>query len=146
VPGVTFEELRQIEHLLYGLNYTVSLRLYGPSNSEQGLIETLKKLISEECELSGVLQTSLTEAKTVMTNCLLYQGDEDSKPLELDSKKAEIVKLLDNMLSTISFENAEMVVEFGFKQGHPAYPVFWDFAYDIHVKDQRWIFVGCSSD
>ena len=146
MPNVSSDELKQIEHLLYGLNYAVSLRLYGPSNSEQGLIETLKNLISEDCELSGVLRTSSNEAKTVVTNCLLYKGDEGSKPLELDSKKAEIIKLLNNMLSSIGFENAEMVVAFGLRQGHPAYPVFWDFAYDIHVKDKRWIFVGCSSD
>lgn len=146
MPDVSSDELKQIEHLLYGLNYAVSLRLYGPWNSERGLIETLKKLISEDCELSGVLRTSSDEAKTVITNCLLYKGDEGSKPLELDSKKEEIIKLLNNMLSMIGFENAEMVVEFGFRQGHPAYPVFWDFAYDIHVKDKRWIFIGCSSD
>jgi hypothetical protein len=146
VPDVSSEELKQIEHLLYGLNYAVSLRLYGPSNSEQGLIETVKMLISEECELSSVVRISSNEAKTVMTNCLLYKGDEGSKPLELDSKKAEIIKLLNSILSTIGFENADMVVEFAFKQGHPAYPVFWDFAFDIHVKDKRWIFVGCSSD
>lgn len=146
MPDVSSDELKQIEHLLYGLNYAVSLRLYGPWNSERGLIETLKKLISEDCELSGVLRTSSDEAKTVITNCLLYKGDEGSKPLELDSNKEEIIKLLNNMLSMIGFENAEMVVEFGFRQGHPAYPVFWDFAYDIHVKDKRWIFIGCSSD
>lgn len=146
MPDVSSHELNQIEHLLYGLNYAVSLRLYGPSNSEQGLIETLKKLISEDCEISGVLQTSSNAAKTVITNCLLYKGDEGSKPLELDSKREEIIKLLNNLLSTIGFESAEMVVEFCFIQGHPAYPVFWDFAYDIHVKDKRWIFVGCSSD
>lgn len=146
MPHLNSQDLKKIEHLLYGLNYEVSLRLYGPMNSEQGLIETVKTLISDECELSGLLRRSLIEAKTVMTNCLLYKGDDGSKPLELDSKKAEIIQLLNNILSTIGFENAEMVVEFGFKQGHPAYPVFWDFAYDIHVEDERWIFVGSSSD
>ena len=146
MPDVSADELRQIEHLLYGLNYAVSLRLYGPSDSEQGLIETVKKLISEDCEISGILLTSSTEAKIVITNCLLYKGDEGSQPLELDSKKTAIINLLNKILSTIGFENAEMVVQFGFKQDHPAYPVFWDFAYDIHVQDKRWIFVGCSSD
>lgn len=146
MPDVSSDELKQIEHLLYGVNYAVSLRLYGPSNSEHGLNETVKMLISEDCELSGVVRISSNDAKTVMTNCLLYKGDEGSKPLELDSKRAEIIKLLNKMLSTIGFENAEMVVEFVFRQGHPAYPVFWDFAYDIHVKEKRWIFVGCSSD
>ncbi len=143
---ISSQALKQIEHLLYGFNYAVSLRLYGPSNSAQGLNETLKMLISDDCELSGVLRTSSNEAKTIITNCLLYQGDEGSKPLELDAKKTLIINLLGSILSSIGFESAEMVVEFGFKHGHPDYPVFWDFAYDIHVKDKRWIFVGCSSD
>ncbi len=98
MPDVSADELRQIEHLLYGLNYAVSLRLYGPSDSEQGLIETVKKLISEDCEISGILLTSSTEAKIVITNCLLYKGDEGSQPLELDSKKTAIINLLNKIL------------------------------------------------
>ncbi len=56
------------------------------------------------------------------------------------------MSLIDKVFSSIDMEHADMVVEFAFKQGHPNYPVFWDFAFDLHVKDKRWILVGSSSD
>ncbi|MBN3495812.1 hypothetical protein [Vibrio neptunius] len=76
-----------------------------------------------------------------------YEGiSQGLGPLELESKKSEISELMGKVFSSIGIEDAEIVVKFGFKNGHPAYPVFWDFAYDIHSKGQRWIFVGSSSD
>ena len=76
----------------------------------------------------------------------MYKGDVGAGPLELESKEAEITELMNEVFSLINIEKAEMVSEFGFKNGHPADPVFWDFAFDIHSNGQRWIFVGSSSD
>lgn len=50
------------------------------------------------------------------------------------------------MFSQINIDEADLVAEFGFRKGHPADPVFWDFAYDIHSNGKRWIFIGSSSD
>lgn len=49
------EEFKKIQHLLYGINYEVWLNLYGSVESDIGLVEALKKLISKDCEVSGVL-------------------------------------------------------------------------------------------
>ncbi|MEX2962310.1 hypothetical protein [Microbulbifer sp. TYP-18] len=140
------EEFKRIENLLYGVNYEVWFNLYGPADPELGLTDTLKRLISKDCEVSGVVPSTPNEAMSEIMDMVLYKGDTSSGPLKLESKKVEITELMGKIFSIIGIEDAEMVVEFGFKNGHPAYPVFWDFSYDIHSSGQRWIFVGSSSD
>ncbi|MER2494914.1 hypothetical protein ABS858_02305 [Vibrio neptunius] len=146
VRDIRLEEFKRIEHLLYGINYEVWFNLYGPADPELGLTGTLKRLISKDCEVSGVVPSTPNEAMSEIMDMVLYKGYTGLGPLELESKKSEISELMGKVFSSIGIEDAEIVVKFGFKNGHPAYPVFWDFAYDIHSKGQRWIFVGSSSD
>lgn len=140
------EEFKKIERLLYGNNYQVWFNVYGPGDAAMGLADALKALVSKDCELSGVVPSSPEGAISEIMDMVFYKGDAGSGPLELESKKAEIKELMNEVFSTINIKNAEMVAKFGFKNGHPSYPVFWDFAYDIHVGGKRWIFVGSSSD
>lgn len=140
------EEFKRIEHLLYGINYEVWFNLYGPGDTDVSLQQALHDLVSRNCEVSGVVPSTSSEAKTEIMDRVLYEGDTGAGPIELESKKAEITNLMNKVFSLISLPEAEMVVEFGFKEGQPSYPVFWDFAYDIHSKGQRWILVGSSSD
>ena len=58
----------------------------------------------------------------------------------------EIIKLLNNILNSINYNRAEYITSFDFYDGHPAEPVFWGFAFDIHSEGKRWIFLGSSSD
>ena len=146
IRDTRLEEFKRVEYLLYGINYEVWFNLYGPADPELSLSDTLKSLISKDCEISGVLLSTPGEATSKIMDMVLYEGDTGSGPLELESKKSEISELIGKVLSSIEIEKAEMVVEFGFKNGHPAYPVFWDFAYDIHSKGKRWVLVGSSSD
>jgi hypothetical protein len=140
------EALARIERLLSGINYVVWLNLYGPGDSESGLADALKSLISKDCELSGVVACTPEQAVSQIIDRILYRGNSASGPLQPESKAVEITRLMNTVFSSINIHDADMVVEFGFKNGHPAYPVFWDFAYDIHVAGKRWIFAGSSSD
>lgn len=146
VRDTRFEEFKRIEHLLYGFNYEVWFNLYGPAESDLGLVETLRNLISKDCDIANVTPSSPQKAASEIMDRVLYKGDIGSGPLELESKKVEITELMNKIFSLINLEDAEMVTAFVFKNGHPAYPVFWDFAYDIHSKGQRWIFIGSCSD
>ncbi|NRB82131.1 MAG: hypothetical protein HRU38_26345 [Saccharospirillaceae bacterium] len=42
--------------------------------------------------------------------------------------------------------NASEISSFNFKEGHPFYPVFWDYSYKIVISDKTYILVGSSSD
>jgi hypothetical protein len=146
VRDTRLEEFNRIEDLLYGINYEVRFNLYGPADPNLGLTDTLKCLISKDSEIYRVVSFTPSEAVSEIMDMVLYKGDTGSGPLELESKAPEISELMGKVFSSIGIKDAEMVVGFGFKNGHPAYPVFWDFAYDIHSKGKRWIFVGSSSD
>ena len=146
VPATRLKEFDRIEQLLYGINYAVHFSLYGPADSDLGLVDALKFLIADDCEIFGVTPSSPQNAMAEMMRLVLYEGDDGSGPLELASKKTQVIQLMHQVFSVIGMESADMVIEFAFKDGHPAYPVFWDFAFDIHLHGQRWILVGSSSD
>jgi len=139
-------EFKRIEHLLYGINYEVWLNLYGPLDPDLGLEEALKIGVSKEAQLSGVVPSSPQEAISEITEMILYEGGIGHGPERLDEKREEIMSLMNKIFAIINIDEADLVAEFGFREGHPAYPVFWDFAYDIHSNGKRWIFVGSSSD
>ena len=139
-------EFKRIEHLLYGYNYEVWFNLYGPLDTDLGLEEALKSNVSGNAQLSGVVPSSPEDAKAEIMVQVLYEGDEYSGPRMLYKKESEIISLLNKVFSRINIDEADLLAEFGFRKGHPAYPVYWDFAYDIHSNGKRWIFIGCSSD
>lgn len=140
------QEFKRIEHLLYGINYEVWLNLYGPFDPDDGLEKVLKKGVSKDAQLSGVVPSSPLEARTDIMDMILYKGDVGHGPVRLDDKREEIVSLMESIFTRIDIDNADPVTEFGFLKGHPAYPVFWDFAYDVHANGKRWILIGSSSD
>jgi len=140
------DEFKRIEHLLYGYNYKVWFNLYGPGDTEHSLEQVMRDLVSKDCILSGVAPTSARDAKKEIMGMVLSGGDDTFGPIDIESKSDEITELIDSVLSDIYFTESTLIVEFGFKEGHPNYPVYWDFAYDIHAQDKRWLFVGSSSD
>ncbi len=136
----------KIEQLLYGINYEVRLFLYGPVDTGKSLSNVLRNEISKQCEVGGTTNSSLKEAKSTIVNMVLYGGDTGHGPIKLESKKAKILDSLESIFTHINIDSSDFISEFWLSDGHPAYPVFWDFAFDIHSKGQRWIFIGSSSD
>ena len=122
------------------------MNLYGPLDSDLGLEKALKVSVSKDAQLSGVAPSSPQEARSNILDMILYEGDAGHGPEKLDDKRDEIVSLMNQILASIGLNEADLVAEFGFRKGHPADPIFWDFAYDIHSNGRRWIFVGSSSD
>ena len=87
--------------------------------------------------LSG-LRTQVASISIAAANKLVGEA--------LDEKRKEIITLMEKIFSTININEADLVNKFSFLEGNPAYPVFWDFAYDIHSDGKCWIFTGSSSD
>src|SRR5262249_30189375 len=86
----------------------------------------------------------LTEVEEV----LRHEGDEGygPRPQALQSQKFE--DLLSLVLSHLeqALGEASLVERFWLKEGHPDYPVFWDFAYVIAGPTAAEVFIGSSSD
>ena len=137
---------KRLEHLLYGMNYEVWFNLYGPLDPTLDLEQALKRHVSKTAQVSDISPSSPEEAKAEIMSMLLYEGDLGTGPINLDDKYEEVASLMNQVLSSITMDKAEQVTGFSFRKGHPAYPVFWDFSYDIHSNGKRWILIGSSSD
>jgi hypothetical protein len=123
---------QRLEHLLYGINYEVWFNLYGPIDPTLELEQVLKRHVSKTAQVSDVSPSSPEDAKAEIMEMLLYEGDAGAGPLGLEGKREEVASLMSQVLSSINMDKADQVTGFAFRKGHPAYPVFWDFAYDIH--------------
>lgn len=140
------EAFQRLEHLLYGYNYEVWVNVYGPLDASQPLVDALEHAVSRRSVVANITAMSVTEVQTEVLEMLLYVGDEGSGPEDLDVKRDEINQLASEIMQLAHVNEADHISAFRYVEGHPAYPVFWEFAYDIHAQGKRWILLGCSSD
>ncbi|WP_155742080.1 hypothetical protein [Pseudomonas fluorescens] len=140
------DDVLRLEHLLEGHNYTVWINTYGPLGINQTLEEALRGSVSKDCVVGNATSVSVEDARSQVLELLLHTGDGGYGPLDLLTKRSEILSLAEALFQSVNLDQAENVTSFWFAKGHPAYPVFWDFAFDIHTLGQRWILMGSSSD
>jgi len=131
------------------LNYCVNIGLYpcvGTANKE--ITEIVKSALGERALLGGYSKVDSNEILDAVIEGLKYEGDDSSHPnltyLRSDSGQQAIQdvafalnELLNESKSTFSF---------WLKEGHPFYPVFWDYAHVIEVASGTFVLIGCCSD
>ncbi len=61
-------------------------------------------------------------------------------------KREEITQLASEMMRLAHVDEADQISAFRYVKGHLGYPVFREFAYDVHTPGKRWTLLGCSSD
>ena len=142
-------DLRKLEKLLYGYNYCVFLRTYAVDHPADADVSTIVRLaLGQDIVLGNTYTDSRDELMTTVKSSLEYRGDEGHGPkLErLDTPKFQTLR--DSVLNQIRDlqHSSVSVTGFWLKQGHPAYPVFWDYAYLFRGGESSTIFIGSSSD
>lgn len=140
------DTILRIEHLLEGFNYSVWVNTYGPFDLSRTLGEQLAHAIGNEVIISGQSCVTAREVRSETTEKLLHLGDGGYGPEDLTAKRSEILTLLESLFTHMHLDQANAITSFWLTKGHPAYPVFWDFSFDIQCNGQRWIFMGSSSD
>lgn len=132
-----------------GWNYSVFLRLYetpvtGNANKEA----TIQALLGSEATLYEIEEVEASSVWPVIEACLLYEGDEGAGPAASalnSAKMSELMKTLEYEVRILS-DKAITIDSFWLKEGHPAYPVFWDFAFLFSGAAGTSILIGSSSD
>jgi hypothetical protein len=145
------ESLRSVcDHLNRGsLNYQVDIKLFDcPGMAGSGVLEIVQSGLGTAAELGGTFSTSPQDALQEFVKALDYSGDAGSHPnpeafssTEDRSRRAELVRDVGDLLTS-----SDQIIGFWLKEGHPFYPVFWDFAYVVEQRPRAWLFVGSSSD
>jgi len=132
-----------------GVNYSVFLRAYsGVTENSSDIGSIVDGLIGHEVVLNGVRNVNVTEVVETLRQCLGYAGDPGSGPGAGCLGSTEFARLLGSVLKEVVqlSQTAYEIKSFELVHGHPAYPVFWDFAYLFPGADQHVLFVGSSSD
>jgi hypothetical protein len=128
-------------------NYTVFLKAYDipckESEPSQSLIE---KAIGEGVVVVGFKEVDLILMLSIVEGSLMYKGEDVTECNRGEGK--ELILYIDELKRDITnlFNVSNIVESFWFRKGHPAYPVFWDFAYIFRCYNRALIFVGSSSD
>lgn len=139
-------EILRLEHLLEGFNYSVWVNAYGPFELDRTLQAQLACSTGNDVIVGGQSRVTASEARREVTEQLLHVGDGGYGPLDLNAKRSEILSLVEELFMHVRLDQASTITSFWLSKGHPAYPVFWDFAFDIQGGGKRWILMGSSSD
>lgn len=131
------------------LNYVADFRLYSALDMAGGsLADIVTSALGHSVVVGGAEVAASSALIESLKAALEYAGDDGAHPnpaflsnAEFGDQKREVVALLNGFLST-----AGRVVSFWLKEGHPFYPVFWDFAYMVERGADAYVFIGSSSD
>jgi hypothetical protein len=132
-----------------GLNYTVFLDAkVQPRGEARDPREYVRSAFGAGVVVDAIETTTGAVVVEAVESSLTFAGSQGMGPSQrtLDSKEFHLLvnQLTDELRKVI--DTAQYVLEFRIGEGHPAYPVFWDFGFLFMLPDQVFILIGSSSD
>lgn len=131
------------------LNYSVFLQVHEmPLPKPPGTAALIKMALGTEAVLGEIKDVQSTSVWPVVEEALLYRGDDSAGPsaaIIKSEKLATAIGMLKGQVAEL-VSTATRIESFGLKDGHPAYPVFWDFAFLFSSDASATILIGSSSD
>ncbi|NBN78867.1 hypothetical protein GWI72_11370 [Microvirga tunisiensis] len=130
-------------------NYTVFLRLYElPITQNLSAEGIFSNLLGSEAVLGTVEEITEDALCDEVAGSLLYSGFRGAGPSAEVIQSAAFIELIDELKRQLySLAKSSLKVERIFLvRGHPAYPVFWDFAFLFFGHDKATVLIGSSSD
>ena len=133
-----------------GLNYSAFLCVFSaPGRAGQPARDVVRAAVGPEAEIGGQPSvSSLEELLSELRAAVRYEGGDGSHPTPGFSGSAECARLLKSASARLraEFARAGAIHSLSFSEGHPHYPVFWDFAFLVEREADAFVFVGASSD
>ena len=130
-------------------NYSVFLQAYEvpdvqPMDSEA----IIRAALGAEAALGGIDEVDAGIVCAEVQDALFYTGDEGAGPGDSLLQSETFVELIDELKGELLrlASASHKIQRFWLQDGHPAYPVFWDFAFLFWEEDKATIFIGSSSD
>lgn len=140
--------LSELETLLYGYNYAVFLRNYQLPFISGKTVQNYIVQALPNIEIGGTQPISGQEVLVKIEQSLTYLGDKSSGPNLTALGSPRFLELLGIIMVHVQTKvaDATTILSFWIKEGHPAYPVFWDFAFIFIGTQYVELFIGSSSD
>jgi hypothetical protein len=98
--------------------------------------------------LGGIEEVQSSAVWPEIEELLLYAGDEGAGPSGSVIGSELFSAMMDELKSELGtlVGTATKVERFWIQDGHPAYPVFWDFAFLFWEDSKATVLIGSSSD
>ncbi len=132
-----------------GLNYTVFLKFFEvPLPNPTGKEAIIKMVFGAAAALGGLQKVEKASVWPSLRDALLYAGDDAAGPDAGTLRSERFLALMGVLEDEVHnlVEAANATESFWLQGGHPAYPVFWDFAFLISGKAGASVLIGSSSD
>jgi hypothetical protein len=132
-----------------GLNYTVFLRAYSMRHmADQGSSQLISHALGKPVVIREIGDVSTEAMVSDITDCLSYAGDEGAGPAQAAVASDHFAELLRRVIADAksASSQAHRIEQFRLEAGHPAYPVFWAFAFLFTSSHEATVLVGSSSD
>jgi len=131
----------------YSLNYVADVVIYPVSESAAGSVGDIVKSVFGSAVLGGTSESNTHELREELLSGLSYAGDSGAHANRKYVGSSEHEQDLENIRNKLKpmLANCLSVTSFWLKEGHPFYPVFWDFAFLVEGAN-KFIIIGSSSD
>jgi hypothetical protein len=130
-------------------NYSVFLESYSvpslPGTPSEQLICTA---LGGSAVLASIETVTPKQVAEKVQMSLIYAGDSGAGPDPESLRSERFGQLLSSLLAELeaTWRHASRIEQFRLKEGHPAYPVFWDFAFLFTNPSEVIVLIGSSSD
>lgn len=132
------------------LNYQADFSFFVSKETADEPLETaVRTILGERAEICMAQPVTKKDVIDELKDALQYRGDYGSHPSldYIDSTESQIdfdqlIRRIQRMLD----DSCDDIQSFRLKEGHPFYPVFWDFAFLIRTCGESILFIGSSSD
>jgi hypothetical protein len=141
--------LSELTEILFGRNYAVYLRRDTmPFLPGAGAVQYVAQALGPAAVVGGSCTATGQEVLAAVEGALRHTGDRGYGPPPATLRSEKFEELLKSVLSHIeqALSGATHIEAFWLKKGHPAYPVFWDFAFVIAGPAGAEVFIGSSTD
>lgn len=131
------------------VNYTVFLDAKVLARSASGdPREYIRSAFGHSALVETIEATSGAVVVKTIEDSLTYAGSAHAGPPQRTLAATNFHLLLDQLVGEVRkiFVASESILEFRLSEGHPAYPVYWDFGFLFLLTDKVFILIGSSSD
>lgn len=132
-----------------GWNYTVTLLTWSlPANNGIETADYIRTALGSATIVGKVSPVQGNDVIDTIKYSLTYLGDRDHGPLPEILLSQEFLNLQQTILDDAqqNITQADSSWSFTLLEGHPAYPVFWDFSYILVSRSEVNIIIGSASD
>jgi hypothetical protein len=130
-------------------NYVASVHLYRcPTVADRCVADTVGAALGWSVVIQSSTAIDPQQVLRSLKESLEYTGDDGAHPNRLflasEHFKREVQGVLQWFRELLA--DVAVVTSFCLQEGHPFYPVFWDFGFLIPKQSNTFVLIGSSSD